>query len=131
MEACLTQPAPAERTSHERRAIGPHWIRWAIIATISIGVLWRFTRYLSQFPIWGDEAMLLLNILERDYVGLMQQLRFAQVAPLLFLWLEKTAIFVFGTSEASVHLFPFLAGLAAFAIYWRTCHTSFSPVIAS
>ncbi len=87
-------------------------------------------RYLSQFPIWGDEAMLLLNILQRDYAGLTQHLRFAQVAPLFFLWLEKTAILVFGTSEWSVHLFPMLMGLIAFVAFWRICRTHFTPTVA-
>jgi hypothetical protein len=132
MDACLTQTAPVpERTMAKPAAIGPHWVRWAVAVTIVAGLAWRVARFCEQFPIWGDEAMLLLNILERDYAGLMQQLRFAQVAPLLFLWLEKTAIFLFGTSEASVHFFPFLAGIAAFAIFWRTCRTSFTPVVAS
>ena len=35
--------------------------------------------------------MLLLNVLERDYAGLTEHLRYAQVAPLLFLWGEATA----------------------------------------
>jgi hypothetical protein len=109
---------------------GLRWIRWAVVATIAAGVAWRLVRYLGQFPIWGDEAMLLLNIFERDYAGLTGYLRFAQVAPLLFLWQEKTALLVFGTAEWSVHLFPFGAGIGAFLIFWRTCHTSFPPMVA-
>jgi hypothetical protein len=125
MEATLTQPAPA---SSETKPVGtgPDWVRWAFLAVVVVGLAWRAIRYFEQFPIWGDEAMLLLNILERDYTGLTQHLRFAQVAPLLFLWLEKTAILAFGTSEWSVHLFPFLAGLVGLLIFWRASHTSFN-----
>jgi 4-amino-4-deoxy-L-arabinose transferase-like glycosyltransferase len=46
------------------------------------------------------------------------------------LWLEKTALLVFGASEWSVHLFPFLAGLLSLLIFWHMCRTSFSPVVA-
>jgi hypothetical protein len=133
MDACLSETAP-DRASANQDAAAPldalRWIRWAVGATIAIGLTWRLVRYLGQFPIWGDEAMLLLNIFERDYAALTRHLRFAQVAPLLFLWQEKTALLVFGTSEWSVHLFPFLAGIAAFLIFWRTCRTSFPPLVA-
>jgi hypothetical protein len=133
MDACLRETA-SEPASAARDAPAPsdtlHWIRWAGVATIAAGLAWRSARYLGQFPIWGDEAMLLLNIFERDYAGLTHHLRFAQVAPLLFLWQEKTALLLFGTAEWSVHLFPFLAGIAAFVIFWRTCCTAFGPIVA-
>jgi hypothetical protein len=131
MDACLTQTAPTPAASVAKPAsIAPQWICRAVVATILVGLAWRAVRYLGQFPIWGDEAMLLLNILDRDYAGLTQHLRFAQVAPLFFLWLEKTAILLFGTSEWSVHLFPFLAGSIAFVVFWRTCRASFAPTVA-
>ncbi|MBI3822437.1 MAG: glycosyltransferase family 39 protein [Planctomycetes bacterium] len=129
MDATLTETAPATQRS-DSAPIGPHWVRWTIVATIAVGLAWRFVRYFEQFPIWGDEAMLLLNILDRDYLGLTEHLRYAQVAPLLFLWLEKSALLLFGPAEWSVHLFPFVAGLGAFAIYWHTCRTHFAPAVA-
>src|SRR5437016_1562852 len=129
MDACTTQTEPARVTS-SRRIDAQQWLRWAFLATVAVGVLWRSVRYLGQFPIWGDEAMLLLNLFERDYAGLTQQLRYAQVAPVLFLWLQKTALLVFGPAEWSVHLFPWLAGLIALAMFWRTCQTSFTPAVA-
>lgn len=129
MDACLTETAPAMERAGPI-ANRPNWIRGIIVATIIVGLAWRFLRYFEQFPIWGDEAMLLLNILDRDYVGLTQHLRYAQVAPLLFLWLEKTALLMFGSSEWSVHLFPFAAGLGALACFWHTCRTHFSGTVA-
>jgi hypothetical protein len=113
-------------TSEPRAA----WLRYALLATVSVGLLWRVARYLGSFPIWGDEAMLLLNILDRDYAGLTEHLQYAQVAPLFFLWLEKTALVVLGPAEWSVHLFPFLAGLLGLFVFWRTCRTSFTPLVA-
>src|ERR1051326_1133788 len=130
MDACLTQIEPKTPAPQANRRTFISWIQVAIVVCIALGFLWRFLRYCQGFPIWGDEAMLLLNILERDYAGLTQHLRFAQVAPLFFLWLEKTAILVFGTSEWSVHLFPMLAGLLALAVFWQTCRGAFRPVVA-
>src|SRR5262245_24159027 len=101
--ACLTEAEPVvESKTAQPRINATRLLGWAIVATLILGVAWRIVRYLCHFPIWGDEAMLLLNILDRDYAGLTEHLRFAQVAPLLFLWLEKTAILLFGASEWSV-----------------------------
>lgn len=134
MDACVTQPAPIQQALPARASTiqvgAERWLFRVLSAVIGVGILWRLVRYLGQFPIWGDEAMLLLNIWERDYAGLTQHLRFAQVAPLFFLWLEKTAILAFGTSECSVHLFPFLAGLLAVVIFWRTCRIACAPLAA-
>jgi hypothetical protein len=134
MDVCLTQEAPshpsAEVEPNDRALNVARWIRWTLTAAILTGFCWRAVRYLGQFPIWGDEAMLLLNILERDYAGLTQHLRYSQVAPLLFLWLEKTALLVTGTSEWSVHLFPMLAGMFALLIFFWSCRRTFSPAAA-
>ncbi len=124
MDACLTEAKPIAITPTLR------WVGFAFVATVAVGVAWRLVRYAAGFPIWGDEAMLLLNILDRDYASLTQHLRFNQVAPLLFLWLEKSALIVLGSSEWSVHLLPFLAGLIGLFIFWRACRATFSPTIA-
>ena len=131
MDACLTEAAP-DRAAKQTpiAANGVRWLSYAFIATVGVGLAWRAIRYFGQFPIWGDEAMLLLNILERDFVGLTQQLRYAQVAPLLFLWSEKAALLTFGPSEWSVHLFPFLTGMIALVMFWRTCRHAFAPTVA-
>ena len=131
MDAVLAETAPSTDAVPTEPATNlARWVRFALAAVIVTGLTWRLVRYLSGFPIWGDEAMLLLNILDRDYAGLTQHLAYAQVAPLLFLWLEKTALLLFGASEWSMHLFPALAGLAALVIFWRMARTLFAPIAA-
>ncbi|MBI2807461.1 MAG: glycosyltransferase family 39 protein [Planctomycetes bacterium] len=134
MEACVAELAPSPETGIETKptneASVQRWLVYGLAAVVGVGVLWRVVRYLGGFPIWGDEAMLLISILERDYAGLTQQLRFGQVAPLFFLWLERSALLLLGPSEWSMHLFPFLAGLLTLAFFWRMCRASFSPRIA-
>jgi hypothetical protein len=134
MSACLTEPAPATNAAPAPTAADPssgaRWIVLAAAATLGVGLVWRAVRYLGQFPIWGDEAMVLLNVLDRDYFGLTHQLRNAQVAPLLFLWLERTALLVFGSSEWSVRLFPCLAGVGGLVMFWRACGSSLAPTAA-
>lgn len=129
MDACLIE-THSDTTSRTTQPAQGRWLMAAFLATLSIGLIWRMARYFAGFPIWGDEAMLLLNIVERDFTGLTQCLRFAQVAPILFLWLEKSATIFWGTAEWSVHLFPFMAGTGALVLFWRTCRACLPPVTA-
>ncbi|MGA2259218.1 MAG: hypothetical protein ABSG53_31480, partial [Thermoguttaceae bacterium] len=94
------------------------YTRW-IMVFLAVGVAVRLIRYLLRFPLWGDEAMLAMNFVERDCAGLMQPLDFHQVAPLLFLWTELTAVKVFGFHEWSLRLFPLLSGIASLFLFHR------------
>jgi hypothetical protein len=92
--------------------------RW-LIALVVVGVGWRTFRYLLQLPIWGDEAFVALNLLDRGYLDLLKPLRFAQVAPVLFMWSELTVFRTLGGSELALRLLPFVAGLASLAVFWK------------
>jgi hypothetical protein len=94
---------------------------------IGLGVLWRMVRYLGQFPIWGDEAFICLNFLDRGYQELIEPLRFDQVAPLLFLWVESAAYHFLGSTEWALRLLPFLAGLGSLVLFWRLAWLSLTP----
>jgi len=93
-----------------------------------LGVAWRALRYFSQFPIWGDEAFVCLNLLDRDYLGLARPLRFLQVAPILFLWSELTAYRLLGGSELALRFLPFLAGLGSLFLFWRLVRMTLPPI---
>ncbi len=105
-------PSPPRRDSRDWQA------RWIMVFFV-VGVAIRLIRYLLRFPLWGDEAMLALNFLDRDYAGLMRPLDFHQVAPLLFLWIELTAVKLLGFHEWSLRLFPLLCGLASLFFFYR------------
>jgi hypothetical protein len=92
---------------------------WMALALLLIGLAWRTVRYALRFPIWGDEAMLAMNLVWFDYGQLMQRLENCQIAPLLFLWGERAAWCWLGPGEWSLRLLPFLAGVASLALYWR------------
>jgi hypothetical protein len=92
--------------------------RW-IMAFLAVGIAARLIRYLLRFPLWGDEAMLATNLVDRDYAGLMQPLNFHQVAPLLFLWIEHTAVKLLGFNEWSLRLFPLVCSLASLFFFER------------
>jgi hypothetical protein len=104
---------------------------YAAVLLMVLGVAWRLLRYVLQFPIWGDEAFISLNLLDRDYVGLLGPLRFGQVAPVLFLWTERAALQFLGDGEWALRLFPLLAGLGALALFWRLAWQILRPLGAT
>jgi hypothetical protein len=106
-------------------------LRRLTLVLLIVGLVWRGTRYLLRFPIWGDEAMLCLNFLERDYLGLTRGLYHCQVAPLLFLWSELTVLRLLGTSMLAMRLLPFLAGSGALLLFWRLARQTLSPQAAT
>jgi hypothetical protein len=53
------RPAPPTRFFHSLAF-------WTIVA-VAVGVSWRTIRLLLQFPIWGDESFVCVNLLEKSY----------------------------------------------------------------
>jgi hypothetical protein len=100
------------------------------VALVGVGVACRLFRFWLNFPIWADEASLALNFAERDYRGLFRELNYQQVAPLLFLWIEKSVWQWAGPSEAFLRLLPLLAGIGGLVLFWRLARTLLSPMSA-
>ncbi|MBR6099284.1 glycosyltransferase family 39 protein [bacterium] len=65
---------------------------WGIIFT---GIILRLSFVLFNAGLWHDECALAINILDRDFSGLLQPLRFLQIVPPLFLLLSKFLISIF------------------------------------
>ena len=65
-----------------------------------------------------DEAALALGIINHDITGLFGRLDYGQVAPFGFRLAVKACAVVFGESEWSLRLFPFLCGLAALPVFY-------------
>jgi hypothetical protein len=82
-----------------------------------LGASLRLLRYGLKHPLWSDEAFLSVNILNRDFSGLMKPLDYQQVCPLLFLWVEKSVSLALGFSEWSLRLVPTIASIASLFLF--------------
>ena len=88
-------------------------------AFVAIGILLRILPFAANPPLWGDEACLAFNFIDRGYLDLLRPLDYGQVAPPLFLWVERAVVGVFGFSEPSLRLFPLLCGVASVLLFRR------------
>src|SRR5687767_776714 len=87
-------------------------------AILLAGVLLRFRQYLTGRSLWLDEAMLALNIVDRNFLDLFKPLDYDQGAPIGFLLVEKTFSLMFGRNEFSLRLFPFLVGVILLWLFY-------------
>jgi hypothetical protein len=93
------------------------WLARATWAFVGVGLALRITAYLLNFPLWWDEAFVAVNLLRRDYAGLLRPLDYGQVCPLLFLWAELAIVRVLGFSEWTLRLFPMVCALASVLVF--------------
>ncbi len=90
---------------------------WA--AVIGGGVLLRLRQFQANLSFGNDEAALALNIVERSFAGLMQPLSYRQGAPILFLFIQKIFLLIFGNKDFVLEIFPFLSGCVAIFVLYR------------
>ncbi len=103
----------------------PQSYRTLLLGVVALGITWRLTRYLLRMPLWGDEASLAVNFLDRGYRQLLEPLAVAQVSPILFLWGELTVLKIAGTSELALRFLPVAAGIASLLLFWPLAKLAF------
>jgi len=98
---------------------------------VAVGIFLRLVRYALDMPVWGDEASLALNILNRGYTGLLHPLDYYQVAPIGFLWSQRAIYCHLGMSEYAMRLLPALAGIGALLLFAWWARLLLSPLAAA
>jgi hypothetical protein len=78
-------------------------------------------QYLQNRSLWIDEARLALNVIDRNPAGLLRTLDGEQVAPVLFLLVEKFFVFTFGSSEYALRIFPLICASLSLPLYYLLC----------
>ena len=80
---------------------------------VALGVGLRLYHYLRNPSMWHDEAALVLNVLNKDFLALLGPLTFSEAAPPSFLWMERAVALLLGDSTYALRLIPLLASCAA------------------
>ena len=93
-----------------------------------LGFILRLRQYLTGRSLWLDEAMLALNIVNRNFAGLLQPLDYDQGAPVGFLFVEKIFNSLFGEHEFVLRLFPFVVGVAAMGLFYLLLRRTASSI---
>jgi len=109
-------------------AISARWVSRLLAAFLLLGVAVRLNRYLLCFPLWGDEACLAANFINRGYAELLRPLDYYPVAPVGFLWLIKTVVNVLGFNEYTLRLLPAICGLLSVPIFYLAARKMLSGV---
>ena len=94
------------------------WEKAAVAFLFLVGILLRLRQYLTGRSLWADEAMLALNIVNRNIAELALPLDYDQGAPVGFLLVVKIFNLLFGRSEYVLRLFPFLAGILSIWLFY-------------
>ena len=98
---------PPSDTSHGKTGLGLH-------AVVLLGILIRFHRYFSEFPLFGDEAMLAIQVLGSNFGEIFGPLEYRMVASPGWLLFSKGSVELFGASEMALRLPALLLGSAGF-----------------
>lgn len=96
------------------------------VALIGAGAILALIQFASGRSLWLDEAYLALNILHRTHAQLLSPLDMKQVAPILFLQIERTISPLFGGNELGLRLFPLLCYLVSLFLFLRVLRSLFS-----
>jgi len=102
------------------KALSGSWEKalWGVsLAMILMGLSVRIVAFLYNRSLWVDEAMLASSLVQRDYLGLLLPLDYSQGAPIAYLWVTKTLIHLFGSSEYILRLPSLLAGMASVPLF--------------
>jgi hypothetical protein len=92
--------------------------RTAVAVLLLVGAVLRLRQYLTGRSLWADEAMLALNIVNRNFGGMFQPLDYDQGAPIGFLLVEKIFNSILGKNELALRLFPLLVGLISLLLFY-------------
>lgn len=111
----------------------PRKTRW-MVALVIFGIALRLLRYALDLPMWMDESLLGVNILDRPFSRLAQPMQYVQIAPIGFLYAERAMYQCFGMSEFAMRLLPTLAGIAGlilFAFWTRRILDPLAAIVAT
>jgi len=93
-------------------------LRNLTLGMVVIGVILRLIQYSLNRSLWLDESVLALNIVNKSFLELLGPLDLIQVAPVGFIFIEKTLVILLGNNEYILRLFPLVAGIVSLFLFY-------------
>jgi len=106
-------------------------INWQLIlwVFVGIGVALRLFHFFHNRSLWIDEVYVANSLIRMNFRQLAQPaLEYEQKAPILFLWLCRLAVLVFGRQEMALRLVPLLCSLTALMLFVPLTRRLLSPL---
>jgi hypothetical protein len=91
--------------------------RSILLLFLVIGVALRLEQFFINRSLWGDEAVISLNIIDHKFFALLKPVGDGVFAPFGFLATEKIIIKILGFSEYAFRLFPLICGLVSIVVF--------------
>ncbi|MEV4619244.1 hypothetical protein AB0J74_11130 [Asanoa sp. NPDC049573] len=115
--ATLTGAGPTETPSGDKAAgrVGEWCYRIALPLVLAVGIVGATRVWWVALGMWKDEAGI-ANNLTRSYFQLTAHLTYDQVAPVGWLWLEKTLLEQVGSGDRVLRLPAYLGALAVLVL---------------
>lgn len=116
----MTTALARSEPSSMPRPRSPSTQAWTVAAAVVmvVGSLLRIRQLVVSRSLWVDEALLARNIVERDFGGLLEPLDGGQGAPVGYLWLVRSLVVTFDSSEQWMRLPSLLAGILLLPATW-------------
>jgi hypothetical protein len=89
-----------------------------VLAAVLVGAGLRIAEVAQGHTFGFDDTSLAINIASRTMAGLVRPLGFEQTAPVLFLWIDRALVDVFGVNGVSLRLLPLASGIAVLPLTW-------------
>jgi hypothetical protein len=91
----------------------------SIAFVFAAGILLSLLQFLYNRSLYMDEASLALNIIHKSSLELLQPLDYNQVAPILFLQIEKLFSTLLPNTEYGLRIFPLLCFWASMYFFYK------------
>lgn len=86
----------------------------------------RVFAYIQNRPLWHDECLLALNVINHNFFGLFLPFDDNQSAPCMFLVFVKFLTILFGESEFVLRFLPFIFSIASVFVFYLLTEKIFS-----
>lgn len=103
------------------------FLTWFLVAA---GLFLRVWHYAADHTVWYDEAVLLVNVMEKDFAGLLGPMHHAVAAPPLFVWLLKLIHLTAGDVTYAWRAVPFVFSVAGLLLTVPLARRVFDPPAA-